>query len=61
MLHDRLLNLDEPVKIIRPDGTFVERTLLRTIATAAEALRERNDPEGLVFATTEIELTVGQP
>ena len=59
LMNDRLLNLDQPVKITRPDGTFTEQTLVRTIATVAESLKERNDPAGLVTATAKIDLSDG--
>jgi len=56
LLNDRLLNLDQPVRIIRPDGTSVDQTPVRTIATIAGCLKERNDPAGVATAAAAIDL-----
>ena len=50
LLSDELLNLDEPVTVILPDGSQTTHHAVRTIATIAESLRDRNDPVAVPFA-----------
>ncbi len=56
LLNDHLLDLDRTVRIDRPDGTFVDQTPVRTIATIAGSLRERNDPAALATAAAVINM-----
>ncbi len=51
LLSDEMLNLDEPVTVILPDGTTSSHTPVRTIATIAESLHDRNDPVAVPSAT----------
>jgi pimeloyl-ACP methyl ester carboxylesterase len=54
LLNDRLLNLDQPITVIRPDGTKSEHRVTRTISAMATSLQQRNDPQGLASASLSV-------
>jgi hypothetical protein len=54
LLNDRLLNLDSAVTLVTPEGATSEHKVIRTIASLAASLRERNDPQSLYNASIAI-------
>lgn len=51
LLNDRLLDLDTAITLITPAGATSEHNVVRTIASLATSLRERNDPHSLHTAS----------
>ncbi len=56
LLSDQLLDLDQPVSIIRPDGQETKQTVPRTIGNLAASLKDRSDATGLSCSRLTIEL-----
>lgn len=55
-LHDKMLNLDEPVRVVMGDQVLFEGTVSRTAAAIAQHFEERKDPESVYFAEIEVEI-----
>lgn len=55
-LHDQMVDLDQPVRIMYGDQTLFEGTVPRTIETIAKTLEERKDPTSLSYAEVEVSL-----
>ena len=51
LLNDRLLNLDQPMTVIFPDGTKSEHCVTRTVRSLATSLQQRHDPQGVASAS----------
>jgi len=49
-LHDRMMDLDQPIRVTWGDEVIFEGTIPRTIEAIAASLEERGDPESLCFA-----------
>ena len=56
LLDDRLLNLDQPITVLLPDGTKSEHRVSRSVHSLATSLQQRNDPQCLASAS--ISLTI---
>jgi len=49
-LHDRMIDLDQPVRIVSDEEVLFEGIVPRTIEAIATSLEERKDPESLCYA-----------
>ena len=55
LLSDRLVDLDRPVIVVRPDGSQITHTVSRSVGTIARSLQSRNDGSGLHSAEVTLE------
>lgn len=56
LLNDLLLNLDQPISVILPDGSKSQHRVTRSVSSLAASLQQRNDPRCLASAS--ISLTI---
>lgn len=55
-LHDKMLNLDESVRVVMGEQVLFDGTVSRTAAAIAQHFEERKDPESVYFAEIEVEI-----
>jgi predicted esterase len=56
LVDDRILDLDQPIRVELPGGAASEHRVRRTIAGLAGSLLERDDPVGMGAAVIEVEV-----
>jgi len=55
-LHDRMLNLDEPVRVVMGEQVLFEGVVPRTEEAIYQHFAERKDPDSVYFAEIEVEI-----
>ena len=55
-LHDRMLDLDQPIRVTWGKDVLFEGIVARTIEAIASSLEERADPESVCFAELWLEI-----
>lgn len=55
-LHDKLLNLDEPIRVVMDGKVLFEGMVPRTKEAIAQAFSERKDPKLVYYAEIEVEI-----